>query len=281
MRTNFGLFLLVVGVVIGAREDLVAQVPARVAPKPIVGRPLFQKRDAILGLGAAVLTAATMSIDGPVARDLQRQSVQRNGSLKTTANTFSAVGFPGSVVLSASTYFIGLGEHSRPLASFGMHTGEAIVLGGVLAEGMGVVIGRARPQRDVSDHDDFVFGKGFSNDDFTSFPSAHTTVAFAAATAVSREVERSWHAAGKFVTPISYSAATLVGLSRMYKNKHWASDVVGSAGLGIYSAVLFDRYNAAHPDNIFERTFLPKSIAPRRGGVTLLWSIYPGGRRRL
>ena len=144
-----------------------------------------------------------------------------------------------------------------------------------------MAIGRARPQRDVNDNDDFVFRKGFSNDDYTSFPSAHTTVAFAAAAAVSREVGRSWPGASKYVTPISYSVATLVGLSRMYKNKHWASDVVGSAGLGIYSAVLFDRFNAAHPDNIFERTFLPKSIVPRRGGVTLVWSIYPGGQRRL
>src|SRR5437763_5072602 len=244
----------------------------------VQAQTLFKNRDAIIGLGVAALTAATMSIDESVARDLQRSSVQTNGGLKGTANVFNVIGFPGSVVFSASTYFFGLAKHSRPIASLGMHTGEAIVLGGSLAEGLQMAIGRARPQRDVNDNDDFVFRKGFSNEDYTSFPSAHTTVAFATATAVSREVGRWWPGASKYVTPISYSVATLVGLSRMYKNKHWASDVVGSAGLGIYSAVLFDRYNVAHPDNIFERTFLPQAILPKGGGLAVLWSIRPGGR---
>jgi len=264
-------------IVAGPGERLIAQAPTPGAEQPTIRVPLFRHRDAILGLGIAALTAVTMSVDESIARDLQRPSVQTNGGLKGTTNVFNAIGFPGSVVLSASTYFFGLAKHSRPIASLGMHTGEAIVMGGVLAEGLQMTIGRARPQRDVNDNDDFVFRKGFSSDDYTSFPSAHTTVAFATATAVSREVGRSWPGANKYVAPISYSVATLVGLSRMYKNKHWASDVVGSAGLGIYSAVLFDRYNAEHPDNIFERTLLPKSISPRRGGVTLLWSIHAGG----
>jgi len=239
---------------------------------------LFKNRDVVIGLGVAALTAATMSVDESIARDFQSSSVQTNSGLKGTANVFNTIGFPGSVVLSASTYFFGLAKHSRPIASLGMHTGEAIVLGGGLAEGLQMAIGRARPQRDVNDNDDFVFRKGFSSDDYTSFPSAHTTVAFATATAVSREVGRSWPGASKYVTPISYSVATLVGLSRMYKNKHWASDVVASAGLGIYSAVLFDRYNASHPDNIFDRTFLPRAILPQRRGVTMLWSIRPCSR---
>jgi membrane-associated phospholipid phosphatase len=98
-------------------------------------------------------------------------------------------------------------------------------------------------------------------------------VAFAAATAASREVDRSWPAAARYVTAISYTVATLVGLSRMYKNKHWASDVVASAGLGTYSAILFDRYNAAHPDNVFEKNFLPKRIVPTRKGLALSWTL--------
>ncbi|MFN2604201.1 MAG: phosphatase PAP2 family protein [Gemmatimonadaceae bacterium] len=263
MRTNRGFICALVCAMVAAQgECLSAQAPA-----------LIRHRDAIIGLGVAALTAVTMSVDESVARDLQGSSVQTNGGLKGTANVFNTIGFPGSVVLSASTYFFGLAKHSRPIASLGMHTGEAIVFGGGLAEGLQMTIGRARPQRDVNDHDDFIVGKGFGNEDYTSFPSAHTTVAFATATAVSREVGRSWPGASKYVTPISYSVATLVGLSRMYKNKHWASDVVGSAGLGIYSAVLFDRYNVAHPGNIFERTFLPKSIMQTRSGIALVWSI--------
>jgi membrane-associated phospholipid phosphatase len=193
--------------------------------------------------------------------------------LKGMTNVFSNLGFPGSAMISAGAYFLGLDKRSRPIAALGMHTGEAIVLGGVLSEGLAMTIGRSRPQLDVNDAHNFRFGKGFSNDDFTSLPSAHVTVAFAAATAASCEVGRSWPGAARYVTPISYTAATLVGFSRMYKNKHWASDVVAAAGLGTYSAVLFDRYNQGHPDNVFERVFLPSSILPVRHGIAVAWSL--------
>jgi membrane-associated phospholipid phosphatase len=145
--------------------------------------------------------------------------------------------------------------------------------GGVLAEGLQMTIGRARPAHDVNNAFDFQFGKGFSSDDYTSLPSTHATVAFAAATAATREVARSWPGATSYVAPISYTAATLVGLSRMYKNRHWASDVVESAGLGAYSAVLFDRYNEAHPGNIFERLFLPTSVIPAPRSFTIAWAL--------
>ena len=234
--------------------------------------PLFRGRDAGVALGVIAIAAATMPIDESVARSLQRPSVQSNRALRGMTNAFSNLGFPGSAILSAGEYFLGLQQHSRPIAALGMHTGEAIVLGGVLAEGLQMTIGRSRPQRDINEPRDFRLGKGFSNDDYTSLPSAHVTVAFAAATATSREVRRSWPGAARYVTPISYSAALLVGFARMYKNKHWASDVVAAGGLGAYSAVLFDRYNEGHPDNIFERVFLPTSIVPERRGIAIAWS---------
>ena len=234
---------------------------------------IFRAHDAVVALGVAALAAATMSVDESIARSLQRSSAQSNGFLRGTTNVFSNLGFPGSAIMTAGAYFLGLEKHSRPIAALGMHTGEAIVLGGVLAEGLQMTIGRSRPQRDITAPRDFRFAKGFSNDDYTSLPSAHVTVAFAAATAASREVDRSWPGATKYVMPISYAAATLVGASRMYKNKHWASDVVAAAGLGTYSAVLFDRYNQGHPDNVFERIFLPSSIAPEHGGVAVAWAL--------
>src|ERR1700693_1101253 len=133
---------------------------------------LFRGRDAAVALGVVGAAAATMSIDESVARSLQRPSVQSNRTLKGMTNVFSNLGFPGSAIVSAGEYFLGLQQHSRPIAALGMHTGEAIVLGGVLAEGLQMTIGRSRPQRDISQPRDFRFGKGFSSDDYTSLPSA-------------------------------------------------------------------------------------------------------------
>ena len=61
----------------------------------------------------------------------------------------------------------------------------------------------------------------------SSFPSGHTTVAFAAATVYAMEYRDR-----PLVPIISYSAATLIGLSRITENKHWATDVLVGAALG-------------------------------------------------
>ncbi|MEP6675601.1 MAG: phosphatase PAP2 family protein [Ferruginibacter sp.] len=60
-----------------------------------------------------------------------------------------------------------------------------------------------------------------------SFPSGHAAVAFAAATVFAQEYrDRPW------VPVVSYSAATLIALSRLTENKHWITDVFVGSALG-------------------------------------------------
>jgi membrane-associated phospholipid phosphatase len=62
---------------------------------------------------------------------------------------------------------------------------------------------------------------------YSSFPSGHTTVVFAAATVFAKE-----YSTHPFIPIIAYSAATLVGISRVVENAHWTTDVVAGAALG-------------------------------------------------
>lgn len=64
-----------------------------------------------------------------------------------------------------------------------------------------------------------------------SFPSGHTATAFAMATMLSKEYGHisPWISVG------GYSVATATGLMRMANNKHWLSDVMVGAGVGILS----------------------------------------------
>jgi membrane-associated PAP2 superfamily phosphatase len=62
---------------------------------------------------------------------------------------------------------------------------------------------------------------------FDSFPSGHTASAFSIATVFAMQYK------DKPVIPIiSYSAAALVGVSRLTEHKHWASDVFAGAIIG-------------------------------------------------
>lgn len=65
--------------------------------------------------------------------------------------------------------------------------------------------------------------------DHLSFPSGHTSTAFAVATVLAKGYPES-----KWVGYVSYSLATLTGVSRIYDNYHWASDVFIGAALGYY-----------------------------------------------
>ena len=69
---------------------------------------------------------------------------------------------------------------------------------------------------------------------FNSFPSGHTTTAFAAAEFLRQEY--------KDVSPLygiaGYAVAASTGILRLYNNKHWVSDVVAGAGFGILSTKL-------------------------------------------
>jgi len=64
-----------------------------------------------------------------------------------------------------------------------------------------------------------------------SFPSGHTANVFAGATMLSIEYGENH----KWVPYVSYGVATGIGVMRMANNKHYISDVLFGAGLGIIS----------------------------------------------
>jgi hypothetical protein len=70
--------------------------------------------------------------------------------------------------------------------------------------------------------------------DNLSFPSGHTAQAFLAASIVHTEFrdKSQWYGIG------AYTLATSVAALRMINSKHWQSDVVAGAGIGILSAHL-------------------------------------------
>lgn len=92
---------------------------------------------------------------------------------------------------------------------------------------------------------------------YSSFPSGHTTVAFAAATVFAIEYKnRPW------IPIFAYSAATLIGLSRITENKHWASDVLVGAALGYLTG--------RQVSNNFHRyATIRNNAKPKKGSVSL------------
>lgn len=70
-----------------------------------------------------------------------------------------------------------------------------------------------------------------NGDDYLSFPSGHTGIAFMGAEFLAQEYTDK----SPIYTVIGYTFATTTGVFRLYNRDHWFSDVVAGAGYGILS----------------------------------------------
>lgn len=224
-------------------------------------------RFATRGTVIAAATLATMPFDVRLAEGMRDGPLQRNGALRSAAKAFDAAGDPGVLIASAVMYGAGRVSHSPRLARIGLHAGEAIVVSGVTTSLLKAVAGRQRPYVVSGDADDFTpFHVGGGH---TSFPSGHTTVAFAFASAVTAELATGSSRSAWIAGPLLYGGAGLVGLARMYDDKHWASDVVLGAGIGTLAGIETVAFSRVHPRNRVERILGGVTLVPTAHGAML------------
>ena len=236
---------------------------------------LFTAGDAALAAGFVGLTFAMFPLDKSFAQRLENQNSKANKFFDRSATGVEIISVPGAYIIGPAIYAVGRYTNHPNVEDLGWHGTEAVILATGVSGVLKGLLGRARPLVSADTNPrDFKFGSGFTNDDRTSFPSGHTTVAFAAASSVTSEAQRLWPGHSWIVGPVMYGGATLVGLSRMYHNKHWASDVVLGAGIGTFSGIKVVRYSHAHPDNFIDRVILKTSVVPDgHGGGMLAWSV--------
>lgn len=239
---------------------------------------LFTYRDAALASGVILAALFARRLDDHYAQRLQDSSTQANEKLHKLANFVRTTAAPGAFIIGTTMYVTGRVAKNDHLATLGLHGTEALVLGDVMGGVIKGVMGRQRPYVTPQNSHSFGFLRGFAGgDQYRSFPSGHALAAFAAAAAVSSETSGWWPNTRWIIGPALFGGATLTAVSRMYDNKHWASDVIVGAGLGTFAGLKVVRYNNAHPGSKLDKWLLSGSIVPAEGGGhTLRWSLIPG-----
>lgn len=180
----------------------------------------------IVGLGFA---------DEPIQKAAVRLT-DNNPGLKKTGNYISKFGgvYEGYALAAFATY--GVIFKKKKMVTTTLLATQAYLTAGVLESVMKFLAGRTRPSYyGPGVEAEPVFLGPFSKTGkdangktvYSSFPSGHTTVAFAAATVFASEYK------SKIYVPIiAYSLATAIGLSRITENQHWATDVLMGAAIG-------------------------------------------------
>jgi membrane-associated phospholipid phosphatase len=268
-------------VILSAAKDLLLPLlllsSTAVAQDTTSHRRLFTWDDAALAGVFVVGTIAIRPLDKSAALALQRPDRQQRAFYRRTASFVRTIAQPGSTIIGLSMYGIGRIIRSDRLAQVGLHGTEALVIGSAAGSGMKYFFGRARPFVDTTgpNPDDWQLGRGWSRGgSYQSFPSGHTTAAFAAAAAVSAETSQWWPTATYFlIGPVMYGGAATVGLSRMYNNRHWASDVIMGAAIGTFAGTKVVRYHRQHPGNKVDKFFLNATWTPADGHIA--FSIIP------
>lgn len=281
MRRGIGAALLVL---VGLMPPAAGAQDAPSSDEP--GTPFFRKRDAYVVGGFVLGAIGFAQLDRRLAHTLQDPALQESAFVEHGAEFFRFLGDPGPQLIGGTLYAVGRVAEIRPLAALGLHGLEGVLLGDAITGVIKGVAGRARPyvHVDTVPHDFHLF-RGFrGSTDYRSFPSGHTTSAFAVAAATTGEIyywtsAKGWWPGWPWVAGSTlFTAATLVGVSRMYHDAHWASDVVTGAAIGTFSGFKVVRYAYRHPENRLDRWLLPEVAPDPDGrGAMLVWSVPVGG----
>lgn len=211
--------------------------------------PLISRGDAAVSAGFVLGGAALWPVDRYLATRIQDSTVQAVRVAHRAATVFNTLGRPGTLVASGALLAAGAAAGREGMRDVGRHGVEAVVLAEVLTRGIKGIAGRARPNANPDDPRDFELGRGFGDNRYQSFFSGHASDAFAAATVFTAETARRNPGWEWPVGAVLYGSAALVGVSRMYDNKHWATDVLAGAALGTFVGLQVVRYHDRDDDD--------------------------------
>jgi membrane-associated phospholipid phosphatase len=265
--------LLLTAGLVGAMSSPTA---AQTEPPP-TPKPLFTWRDAALLGGFTIATAALAPVDVVIANRLRDSTVQENRVISTLAGVVRDVATPYSVVIGVSLYAYGRLAKDERAAELGLHGTEALLIGQIVGVTFKGLFGRERPYVKREPYS-YKLGRGFAGgrEQYRSFPSGHTISAFAAAAAVTSETRRWWRGSEWYIGPAMYGGAALAGISRIYHNRHWASDIMMGAAIGTIVGNKVVRYHHTHPDNRLDRWLLSASASrDGTGQMIVRWSVMP------
>lgn len=218
-KGGLGWFLLGIGVVSGPVKALHAQ-------DTLPPHSIQWYEPVIAAAGVSVFFLVDNSVRSYM---LDHQTSGRDEA----ASVFKVVGQPEVWALVPGVMIgTGLLWKKPGLTRSGLRAVTSAALAGGITFVLKATLGRERPNEPGSEPLDFEFlgFEGATSD--ASMPSGHASTAFGFAASLADDVHPLWGKIGL------YAIATGTAWSRVYNNKHWTSDVVAGALIGITSAKL-------------------------------------------
>ena len=237
---------------------------ASVTPAP----PRITKGTARLAAGLAGAAVLIVPFDVAITKRLRAPDLQQSAAWRNGAMVFDWYGAPAARAIGPLLAVAGSVTRNPTMSDIGIHVSESYATAAVAVYVVKGVAGRARPYTVSSDRAyDFELGRGFPHrEPYSSFPSGHATGSFAFASSITVEAARHWPEHATLIGALAYGGAFLDGVSRVYRDMHWPSDVAAGALIGTLSGILVTRRQHAHPDNRIDALARRVLFAPAADG---------------
>ncbi len=200
------------------------------AKETVTAPARWDTRDWLVFGGVTAGIGVTMVYDEDIQRIVQRNS---NSTVKSIFTDVQPLGNEYAPAVLGVFYLGGEIFKDPRATSVGLDgLSASIIASGLILQPLKYAVGRHRPGGSDQGAYDF---QSFGGSD--SFPSGHTTEAFALATVISEHYDSLW------IKLASYGMASAVGYARLNNNAHWASDVLAGAALGTFVGHVVVHFN--------------------------------------
>lgn len=135
--------------------------------------------------------------------------------------------YPIALASPISLLATGYLKKDKQLQQKGWQAAGALIINTAITQGLKYTINRARPYEKYP-----LLIHPYNIETDASFPSGHTSTAFATAASLSINFKK-W-----YVVVPAYTWAATVGYSRLYLGEHYPTDVIAGAAIGVGSAYL-------------------------------------------
>jgi hypothetical protein len=207
-----------------------------------------------LGLAATVIFGVAAILDRPVRDAMRRHAPNDNQFLKIVER----FGAEYSLGVLGGFYLAGVSGHETAAEVAQDGLAASIIASVMITPAIKFATGRARPRENegIATFHPFSLGNAVNS----SFPSGHTTQAFAVASVIANHYDDAW------VAYSSYTVASLVGFARVYHDAHFTSDVLAGAMIGTLVGKSVVAHNAQFRSR---KVVLLPEITPDSVGVRL------------
>jgi hypothetical protein len=183
----------------------------------------FDKYDWIKFGTTIATTAAFMNFDKDIRKEFSKNHNDIKDKIADIGNVYGNLITP--VVIGSGIYSYGLFFKDDYVRETGRMLFESVLFSGIITDATKIIVGRGRPYSERGPY----FYKMFTLDEgYVSFPSGHSTVAFAVSSVLANRIHNIYASIGL------YTLSTVTALSRVYSDKHWASDVVIGSAIGYF-----------------------------------------------